>query len=73
MRVHAFLDGRDTPPRSAGPSLEALAARLHALGAGHIASVMGRFWAMDRDERWDRTGAAYDLLTLLSAVPRASR
>jgi 2,3-bisphosphoglycerate-independent phosphoglycerate mutase len=60
--VHAFLDGRDTPPRSAAASLEALAAKLGTLGTGRIASVVGRYYAMDRDRRWERTRAAYELL-----------
>lgn len=61
--VHAFLDGRDTPPRSALPSLQALQAQLDALGGGRIASLIGRYYAMDRDNRWDRVEAAYRLLT----------
>ncbi len=61
--VHAFLDGRDTPPRSAKPSLEKIAAKFTELGNGHIASLIGRYYAMDRDNRWDRVQAAYDLLT----------
>lgn len=61
--VHAFLDGRDTPPRSARPSLEALSAHMATLGCGRIASVVGRFYAMDRDERWERVETAYRLLT----------
>ncbi|MBF0191287.1 MAG: 2,3-bisphosphoglycerate-independent phosphoglycerate mutase [Magnetococcales bacterium] len=60
--VHAFLDGRDTPPRSAPEFLEAFEADLTALGAGRIASVCGRYWAMDRDKRWDRVARAYDML-----------
>lgn len=60
--LHAFLDGRDTPPRSAEASLRRLQAKCAALGAGRIASIVGRFYAMDRDNRWDRVQAAYDLL-----------
>jgi 2,3-bisphosphoglycerate-independent phosphoglycerate mutase len=56
--VHAFLDGRDTPPRSARPSLESTE-RLLASQGGAIATVSGRFYAMDRDKRWDRTERAY--------------
>ncbi len=70
--VHAFLDGRDTPPRSAQPSLAALDALLARIGRGRIASVCGRYYAMDRDQRWERTAAAYDLLTLGSAPAHAS-
>jgi 2,3-bisphosphoglycerate-independent phosphoglycerate mutase len=61
--VHAFLDGRDTPPRSAKASLQALQDKLQASGCGHIASIVGRYYAMDRDNRWDRVEKAYRLLT----------
>ncbi|WP_461481913.1 2,3-bisphosphoglycerate-independent phosphoglycerate mutase [Porticoccus sp.] len=70
--VHAFLDGRDTPPRSAESSLQVTAAKLAATGRGRIASICGRFYAMDRDNRWDRVQAAYDLLTLGKAEHRAA-
>ncbi len=60
--MHAFLDGRDTPPQSAAGSIEALEARFAALGAGRIASICGRFYAMDRDNRWDRVEQAYRLI-----------
>lgn len=60
--VHAFLDGRDTPPRSAESTLKKLDRRLHELGVGFVASVIGRYYAMDRDNRWDRVQQAYDLL-----------
>lgn len=62
--VHAFLDGRDTPPQSASASIEAMEKKLAALGRGRIASICGRYFAMDRDKRWDRVQRAYDLLTL---------
>ncbi|WP_108126453.1 2,3-bisphosphoglycerate-independent phosphoglycerate mutase [Saccharospirillum mangrovi] len=61
--VHAFLDGRDTPPRSALPSIEKLEHKLEKLGVGGIVSLIGRYYAMDRDNRWERVQAAYDLLT----------
>ncbi len=61
--VHAFLDGRDTPPRSAEPSLAAMDAHLAKTGKGRVASIIGRYFAMDRDNRWDRVEAAYRLLT----------
>lgn len=61
--LHAFLDGRDTPPRSAKASLEAADKLFDTLGTGRTASIVGRYFAMDRDERWDRVQAAYDLLT----------
>ena len=61
--IHAFLDGRDTPPRSAEPSLKAADEALKSLGVGRVASVVGRYYAMDRDKRWDRVAKAYALLT----------
>ena len=61
--LHAFLDGRDTPPRSAKNSLEKIQAHFKQTGSGQIASVVGRYYAMDRDKRWDRVQQAYDLLT----------
>lgn len=61
--LHAFLDGRDTPPKSATASLQLLQDKCTALGVGQIASIVGRFYAMDRDQRWDRVQSAYDLLT----------
>ncbi len=63
IHVHAFLDGRDTPPRSAEHSLQRLQEKCAALGAGRIASIVGRYYAMDRDNRWERVQTAYDLLT----------
>ncbi|MBX2809335.1 MAG: 2,3-bisphosphoglycerate-independent phosphoglycerate mutase [Cellvibrionaceae bacterium] len=61
--VHGFLDGRDTPPRSAEPTLAKITAKFAELGVGHIASLIGRYYAMDRDNRWERVQQAYDLLT----------
>ena len=61
--LHAFLDGRDCPPRSAKPSLEKTQALIGRLGVGKIASVCGRFYALDRDNRWDRVAEAYNLVT----------
>jgi 2,3-bisphosphoglycerate-independent phosphoglycerate mutase len=61
--LHAFLDGRDTPPKSAKESLIALQDKCDTLGAGQIATVTGRFYVMDRDNRWERVQPAYDLLT----------
>jgi 2,3-bisphosphoglycerate-independent phosphoglycerate mutase len=61
--LHAFLDGRDTPPKSAAQSLSALQDKCTALGVGKIASVTGRFYVMDRDNRWERVQPAYELLT----------
>jgi 2,3-bisphosphoglycerate-independent phosphoglycerate mutase len=61
--IHAFLDGRDTPPKSAKDLMSQCEAALHTHPVGHIASVTGRFYAMDRDARWERTEATYRLLT----------
>jgi 2,3-bisphosphoglycerate-independent phosphoglycerate mutase len=60
--LHAFLDGRDTPPRSAEASLKLISAKFAELGKGQIASVIGRYYAMDRDKRWDRVEQAYNLI-----------
>ena len=60
--LHAFLDGRDTPPKSAQPSIELLDAAFARLGKGRIASLTGRYFAMDRDNRWDRVEQAYHLI-----------
>ncbi|MDZ4178228.1 MAG: 2,3-bisphosphoglycerate-independent phosphoglycerate mutase [Coriobacteriia bacterium] len=57
--IHAFLDGRDVPPRSGASFVAALDERLSKLGTGTIATVMGRYWAMDRDNRWDRVERAW--------------
>lgn len=62
VMLHAFLDGRDTPPRSARASLEKAQALFEKLGRGHVASICGRYFAMDRDRRWDRVSRAYNLL-----------
>ncbi|MCB9916219.1 MAG: 2,3-bisphosphoglycerate-independent phosphoglycerate mutase [Planctomycetes bacterium] len=59
--VHAILDGRDTPPRSADRYLAQLERDIVDAGVGRIASVVGRYWAMDRDKRWDRVQRAYEL------------
>ncbi len=64
VAIHAILDGRDTPPKSAEKSLILLENECHALGVGKIASIIGRYYAMDRDQRWERTEKAYNLLTL---------
>lgn len=61
--LHAFLDGRDTPPRSALHSLKRAEKTLLESGKGRIASICGRFYAMDRDKRWDRVRSAYEMLT----------
>ena len=61
--VHAFLDGRDTPPRSGAGYLEALERDVAEAGVGRIGSIVGRYFAMDRDRHWERVERAYDLLT----------
>ena len=58
--VHCFLDGRDVPPSSGKSYVEQLQAEIQKLGVGQIATVMGRYYAMDRDKRWDRVQKAYD-------------
>lgn len=60
--LHAFLDGRDTPPKSAQSSIELLDETFKTLGKGRIASLIGRYFAMDRDNRWDRVTQAYNLI-----------
>jgi 2,3-bisphosphoglycerate-independent phosphoglycerate mutase len=72
VAVHAFLDGRDTPPQSAEPSVRALQARCERLGNAHIASVSGRYYAMDRDKRWDRLQKAWDAIVEAESPERAT-
>ncbi|WP_172143335.1 2,3-bisphosphoglycerate-independent phosphoglycerate mutase [Pseudomonas tumuqii] len=60
--LHAFLDGRDTPPKSAQAFIELLDSTFARLGKGRIASLIGRYFAMDRDNRWDRVEQAYNLI-----------
>ncbi|MEX2498578.1 MAG: 2,3-bisphosphoglycerate-independent phosphoglycerate mutase [Wenzhouxiangellaceae bacterium] len=62
VAVHVFLDGRDTPPRSARESIEKLQQRIDGLDNVRIASVSGRYWAMDRDQRWDRIQRAWNAI-----------
>lgn len=57
--VHCFLDGRDTPPASGKEYVEELAAKMEEIGVGEVATVMGRYYAMDRDNRWERVEKAY--------------
>lgn len=64
VHVHAFLDGRDTQPKSAHRSLEKIDKLFRELGGGSLAGIIGRFYAMDRDSRWDRVKEAYDMMTL---------
>lgn len=60
--VHAFLDGRDTPPASGRGYIEQLLEKMKEIGTGQIASISGRYYAMDRDNNWDRVKKAYDSL-----------
>ena len=60
--LHAFLDGRDTPPRSAKNSLEKAQEKFAEIGKGQVASIIGRYYAMDRDQRWERVESAYNLM-----------
>lgn len=62
--IHAFLDGRDTPPKSAIGFIRQIEAKLNEIGVGKIATVSGRYYSMDRDKRWERVKPAYDMLTL---------
>jgi 2,3-bisphosphoglycerate-independent phosphoglycerate mutase len=69
--LHAFTDGRDTPPSSGLGYVRQVDAQMRAIGVGRIASVCGRFWAMDRDNRWERVQQAYAMLTGRAAVATA--
>ncbi|MFA5263513.1 MAG: 2,3-bisphosphoglycerate-independent phosphoglycerate mutase, partial [Opitutaceae bacterium] len=61
--IHAFMDGRDTPPKSGLAFIEQIEAKTQEIGVGKVATVCGRFWAMDRDNRWERVSQAYSMLT----------
>lgn len=65
--IHAFTDGRDSPPTSGATYVQNLISRCQEIGVGKIATLMGRYYAMDRDKRWDRIETAYNCLTLGSA------
>jgi len=76
--LHLFTDGRDSPPTSALTYIKQVEAKIAQIGTGKIASLCGRYWAMDRDNRWKRTQIAYDALTLgkgklvtAEAIPKA--
>jgi len=69
---HAFLDGRDTPPSSALGYIGQLEKHLAAIGIGRIASVSGRYYAMDRDKRWERVQKAYEALTMGEGIRKFS-
>ena len=70
--VHAFLDGRDVPPSSGLGFVENAERRLAAVGVGKIATVMGRYYAMDRDNRWDRVQKAWQAIVIGEGVPADS-
>ena len=69
--IHAFTDGRDTPPTSGLGYVRQVEEQCRAIGVGRIATVCGRFWAMDRDNRWERVQKAYDMLSGRGAVATA--
>ncbi len=73
--VHCFLDGRDVPPTSGKRFVESLQAEIEKLGVGKIATVIGRYYVMDRDKRWDRVQKAYDAMVCGQAdfVPDAAQ
>src|SRR3972149_2163009 len=60
--IHAFMDGRDTPPKSGRLYMERLVEKIRAIGVGEVATVSGRYYAMDRDKRWDRVKRAYEAI-----------
>jgi len=70
--IHCFFDGRDVPPDSSKVYTEELEAKLAEIGVGKIASVMGRYYAMDRDNRWERVQLAYDVMTLGKGLTASS-
>ncbi|MCI5122269.1 MAG: 2,3-bisphosphoglycerate-independent phosphoglycerate mutase, partial [Candidatus Electrothrix sp. AUS4] len=61
-KVHCFMDGRDTPPSSGAGYMKALLAAIKRIGCGQVATISGRYWAMDRDTRWDRVEKAWQAL-----------
>lgn len=69
--THAFTDGRDTPPKSAQEYVRELRAVTDEAGTGHVATVSGRYYAMDRDENWERTKRAYDAIVNCEAAHTA--
>ena len=64
VHVHCFMDGRDVPPRSGAGFVEELVSQIRQIGVGDIATVMGRYYAMDRDNRWERVEKAYNAMVL---------
>jgi 2,3-bisphosphoglycerate-independent phosphoglycerate mutase len=72
VHVHCFLDGRDTPPKSGLGFVQKLESELDRIGVGSVATVMGRYYAMDRDNRWDRVEKAWRAIVLGDGVPADS-
>ena len=70
--LHAFTDGRDSPPTSGKGYLAQIEAKMAKIGVGEVATIMGRFYAMDRDNRWERVQRAYDCLTVGQGATAAS-
>lgn len=71
VKIHAFLDGRDTPPTSSADDIARLLAAIAPLDNVSLATLCGRYFAMDRDNRWDRVEKAYDLLISATGAPTA--
>ncbi|HEX3408733.1 MAG TPA: 2,3-bisphosphoglycerate-independent phosphoglycerate mutase, partial [Candidatus Binataceae bacterium] len=72
IAVHAVLDGRDKPPQSALPFVDRVEAKLQELGCGRIATVSGRYFAMDRDKRWERVERAWRALVMAEGIAASS-
>ncbi len=72
IAVHAVLDGRDKPPRSAIPFVDTLEAKLKQIGCGRVATVSGRYYAMDRDKRWERVERAWRAIVMGQGIPETS-
>jgi 2,3-bisphosphoglycerate-independent phosphoglycerate mutase len=72
VAVHAFLDGRDVPPQSAAEHIDRLSQDLNKIKGSKLATLCGRYYAMDRDKRWDRVSLAYELLTEAKGVKAAN-
>jgi 2,3-bisphosphoglycerate-independent phosphoglycerate mutase len=70
--IHAFMDGRDTPPKSGKGFVERTLRELQAIGLGKIATISGRYYAMDRDKNWERTKLAYDAMVRAEGVEAGS-
>ncbi len=71
LYVHAFLDGRDTPPTSGADYMAQLVDEMNKIGLGSVATISGRYYAMDRDNAWDRVEKAYDAMVLGEGVPES--